>query len=81
MKNELTQQELAQQEGYIVCFSCDEDGYVFCIRQPEIKYHFVSIRIGQPRPCTATQTVVYLIELSNGIKGYLVIPFPENNDY
>jgi len=79
MIHKLTQQELAIKEGYTECFVF-ADGHVYCKLIPEKCYPIASIE-KQPCPCTITETVVYRIKTTDGIKGIAVISFEQDECY
>lgn len=79
MKQILSQQEIAIQDGYTQCFVF-ADGHIYCTTNPEKIYSLVEVE-KQPYPCSITETVVYRIITPDGIKGIAVIEFEQNECY
>jgi hypothetical protein len=74
----LTELEKARKDGYLHDFVF-ADGHVFYVAHPEKKYA-IAIAEKDPRPCLITETIVYRIELPDGLKGCAVESFVQGND-
>lgn len=71
-------QEIIEQ-GYTSCFVFKESK-LFCSLYP-LKGYFTSEVHKEPRPCVTSQTIVYVIETKDGIKGHAILNWQEPDDY
>lgn len=78
MNQELTQQEIAVQDGYTACFAF-RDGQIYCTLNPDKGYSLALIE-KQPCPCIITETIVYRIKTPEGIKGYAILNMKQDDD-
>lgn len=79
MKQSVTQQSIAFENGFSECFEF-ADGYVYCVHAPEKRYSIIEVE-KQPCPCTITKTVVYRITTKDGIKGTAIVSFEQSENY
>lgn len=79
MSQQLTQQEIAIQDGYTKCFVF-ADGHIYCTTNPSVSYCLKEVE-KQPYPCILTETVVYRITTPDGVKGIAVIEFEQDEHY
>jgi hypothetical protein len=67
----------AIKDGYFIAFQF-LDGHVCACSNPNERYFISKVAI-DPRPCLLTQTIIYRIMLPNGIKGFAILDFQEDD--